>query len=253
MAGHSKWAQIKHKKAKEDAKRGKLFSKLTRSIMIAARQGGGNPETNPALANAIEKAKSYNLPQENIERAIKKATGELGAENYEQIIYEGYAPGGVAVMVEAMTDNRNRTASEIRHLFTKHNGNLGETGCVSWMFERKGVISVPKTSVDEESLFETAIEAGAEDIQDDESYFSIITDPDSFRQVKAELEKRGVPYETAQITMNPTSTVKIETVEQAKKVLRLIEALEEHDDVQEVYANFDIPESILEELEQQAS
>lgn len=252
MAGHSKWAQIKHKKAREDAKRGKLFSKLTRSIIVAARQGGGNPETNPALAAAIERARAYNLPQENIERAIKKATGELGAENYEHIIYEGYAPGGVAVMVEAMTDNRNRTASEIRHLFSKFNGNLGESGCVSWMFEKKGVISVPKDRIDEESLFEIAIEAGAEDIQDDESYFSVITDPDNFHMVKSELEQKNIYFETARITMNPTSTVRIDTVEQAKKVLRLIEALEEHDDVQEVYANFDIPESVLEEIEQQA-
>lgn len=249
MAGHSKWAQIKHKKAKEDAKRGKIFSKLTRAIMVAARQGGGNPETNPQLANAIEKAKQYNLPQENIERAIKRATGELGAENYEQIIYEGYAPGGVAVMVEAMTDNRNRTAADIRHIFSKHGGNLSESGSVAWMFEKKGVISFLKEKVNVDDLLAVALEAGAEDLQEDESFVNVITNPKDFGDVKEALENAGFQFERAEITMNPTTTVKIEDKETAKKVLRLIEALEDHDDVQEVYSNFDIEESLIEEIE----
>lgn len=248
MAGHSKWAQIKHKKAKEDAKKGKIFSKLTRAIIVAVKQGGGNPETNPQLANAIEKAKEYNLPQENIERAIKRATGEIGAENYEQIVYEGYAPGGVAVMVEAMTDNRNRTAAEIRHIFSKHGGNLSETGSVSWMFEKKGVISFLREKIDEEELLSAALEAGAEDMEEDESFVNIITSPKNFREVKEALEKAGYSYERAEITMNPTTTVKVEDRETAKKVLKLIEALEDHDDVQEVYSNFDISESLLDEI-----
>lgn len=249
MAGHSKWAQIKHKKAKEDAKRGKIFSKLTRAIIVAAKQGGGNPDTNPQLANAIEKAKQYNLPQENIERAIKKATGELGAENYEQIVYEGYGPGGVAIMVETMTDNRNRTAADIRHIFSKHGGNLSETGSVAWMFEKKGIISFLRSKIDEDELLSAALEAGAEDMEEDESFVNIITNPKSFGEVKEALEKAGYQYERAEITMNPTTTVKIEDRETARKVLRLIEALEDHDDVQEVYSNFDIEESLLEELE----
>ncbi|MCX7832476.1 MAG: YebC/PmpR family DNA-binding transcriptional regulator [Actinobacteria bacterium] len=240
---------MKHKKAKEDAKRGKIFSKLTRAIIVAAKQGGGNPETNPQLANAIEKAKQFNLPQENIERAIKKATGELGSENYEQIVYEGYAPGGVAVMVEAMTDNRNRTAADIRHIFSKHGGNLSETGSVSWMFEKKGIVSFLKEEVNEEELLMDALEAGAEDLEEDESFVNVITSPKNFNQVKEALQQKQYRFERAEITMNPTSTVKIEDKETAKKVLRLIEALEDHDDVQEVYSNFDIEESILEELE----
>lgn len=249
MAGHSKWAQIKHKKAKEDAKRGKIFSKLTRAIYVAAKQGGGNPETNSQLANAIEKAKQFNLPQENIERAIKKATGELSTENYEQIVYEGYAPGGVAVMVEAMTDNRNRTAADIRHIFSKHGGNLSETGSVSWMFEKKGIISFLKEKVNEEELLMDALEAGAEDLEEDESFVNVITSPKNFNQVKEVLKSKNYKFERAEITMTPTSTVRIEDKETAKKVIRLIEALEDHDDVQEVYSNFDIKESILDELE----
>ncbi|MCX7832245.1 MAG: YebC/PmpR family DNA-binding transcriptional regulator [Actinobacteria bacterium] len=249
MAGHSKWAQIKHKKAKEDAKRGKIFSKLTRAIIVAAKQGGGNPETNPQLANAIEKAKQFNLPQENIERAIKKATGELGSENYEQIVYEGYAPGGVAVMVETMTDNRNRTAADIRHIFSKHGGNLSETGSVSWMFEKKGIISFLKEKVNEEELLMDALEAGAEDLEEDESFVNVITSPKNFNQVKEVLKSKNYKFERAEITMTPTSTVRIEDKETAKKIIRLIEALEDHDDVQEVYSNFDIKESILDELE----
>lgn len=249
MAGHSKWAQIKHKKAKEDVKKGKIFSKLTRAIIVAAKQGGGNPETNPALANAIEKAKEYNLPQENIERAIKKATGELGAENYEEIIYEGYAPGGVAVLVEAMTDNRNRTAADVRHIFSKHGGNLSETGSVAWIFEKKGVISFLREKVNEDEILNVALEFGVEDLEEDESYLNVLTDPKSFREIKDAFDKAGLKYERAEITLNPTTTVVIEDKETARKVLRLIDALEDHDDVQEVYANFDIPESILEELE----
>ncbi len=247
MAGHSKWAQIKHKKAREDAKRGKIFSKLLRAIMVAAKQGGGNPDTNVQLARAIEKAKEYNVPQENIERAIKRGTGELsGSEQIEQIFYEGYAPGGVALIVEAMTDNRNRTAAEIRNIFSRHGGHLGETGCVSWIFERKGLISVEKSeNVDEEELFNIALEAGAEDMNIEENYYEILTTPENFKQVKEALEKKGIAFASADVTMFPKTTVKV-TDEDAKKVLRLVEALEEHDDVQEVYANFDISEEVLE-------
>lgn len=249
MAGHSKWAQIKRKKSKEDEKRGRLFSKLTKSIIVAARQGGGNPESNPALAAAIEKAKQFNLPQENIERAIKKATGELEGVNYETLVYEGYAPGGVAVMVEVATDNRNRTAAEMRHIFSKRGGNLGETGSVAWMFERKGEIVVPAGAAGEDDVLAAALEAGAEDMETGDDAYTVYTEPDSFAAVRDALVSRGLPIESAEIVMRPTTTVPVTDREQARKVLALIDDLEDHDDVQEVYANFDIPAEVLEELE----
>ncbi|MEN3202751.1 MAG: YebC/PmpR family DNA-binding transcriptional regulator [Atribacterota bacterium] len=247
MSGHSKWAQIKHKKAKTDLERGKTFSKLIRLITVAARQGGGNPETNPRLRLAIQKAKEMNMPQENIEKAIKKGTGELEGVAYEEIIYEGYGPGGVAIMVEATTDNRNRTTAEIRHLFSKHGGNLGETGCVSWVFERKGLISFEKGKVDEEEIMAVAIDAGAEDIRSTETTIDVITAPENFEEVKEAIDRRGLQYAVAQITMVPKTTVSVEG-KQAQQVLSLIEALEDHDDVQEVYANFDIADELLESL-----
>ncbi len=247
MSGHSKWAQIKHKKAKTDLERGKAFSKLIRLITVAARQGGGNPENNPRLRLAIQKAREMNMPQENIEKAIKKGTGELEGVAYEEIIYEGYGPGGVAIMVEATTDNRNRTTAEIRHLFSKHGGNLGETGCVSWVFERKGLISFEKGKVDEEEVMAVAIDAGAEDIRSTETTIDVITAPEDFEKVREAIDRSGLPYVVAQVTMVPKTTVSVEG-KQAQQVLSLIEALEDHDDVQEVYANFDIADELLESL-----
>ncbi|HIQ48985.1 MAG TPA: YebC/PmpR family DNA-binding transcriptional regulator [Aquifex aeolicus] len=248
MAGHSHWAQIKHKKAKVDAQRGKLFSKLIREIIVATRLGGPNPEFNPRLRTAIEQAKKANMPLENIERAIKKGAGELGGEQFEEVIYEGYAPGGVAVMVMATTDNRNRTTSEIRHVFTKYGGNLGSSGCVSYLFERKGYIEVPAREISEDELLEKAIEAGAEDVQPGEEIHIIYTVPEELYDVKENLEKAGVHVEKAQITWKPLSTVQITDEEIAQKVIKLLNALEDLDDVQQVIANFEIPEEIFQKI-----
>ncbi|WP_456463977.1 YebC/PmpR family DNA-binding transcriptional regulator [Persephonella sp.] len=249
MAGHSKWHNIRHKKAKQDAKRGQLFTKLLREITVAARQGGPDPEFNPRLRIAIEKAKKANMPIENIERAIKRGTGELEGVNYEEVVYEGYGPDGVAVIVECLTDNRNRTTSEVRHLFTKHGGNLGSSGCVSFLFEEKGVITVPKDSISEEELFEKAIEAGAEDIvSDDENYFEIRTEPKDLYSVKESLEKSGVNIEKAELTRIPTTTVEIKNPETAQKLIKLLDALEDSDDVQKVYSNFEMSEDMMKQL-----
>ncbi|MDQ0287288.1 YebC/PmpR family DNA-binding regulatory protein [Desulfofundulus luciae] len=239
MSGHSKWSTIKRKKAKVDAQRGKIFTRLSREIIVAARLGGGDPDANPRLKAAIQRAKEANIPNENIQRAIQKGTGELGAANYEELIYEGYGPGGVAVMLEIMTDNRNRTAGEIRHLFSRHGGNLGEAGCVSWMFSKKGVIVVEKDGLDEDELMLNALEAGAEDVKAEEDEFEIITAPEDFEQVRRALVEKGVPIAEAQVTMVPQSTVKLAGKE-AEQMMRLMEALEDHDDVQEVYANFEL-------------
>ncbi len=247
MSGHSKWAQIKHKKAKTDLAKGKAFSKLIRLITVAARQGGGNPENNPRLRLVIQKAREMNMPQENIERAIKKGTGELEGVSYEEVTYEGYGPGGVAVMVEATTDNRNRTTAEIRHIFSKYGGSLGETGCVSWIFERKGLLSFEKGKVEEDEIMAVAIEAGAEDIRATETTLDVLTAPDDFEKVKEAFDQSGLEYVVAQITMIPKTTVSLEG-KQAQQLLNLIEALEDHDDVQEVYANFDIADEVLESL-----
>ncbi len=248
MAGHSKWAQIKRKKAATDAKRGKIFTKLIREITVAARLGGGNPENNPRLRAAIAAARAENMPKENIERAIKRGTGELdGGVNYEEITYEGYGPGGVAVLIEAMTDNRNRTIAEIRRIFSRCNGNLGESGCVSWMFEKKGLIVVEKGKVEEDTLMEVALEAGAEDIKEGEREYEVITSPKDFEEVKKALADRGIEYQMAEVTMYPQTVVKLEGKE-AEQMLRLMEMLEDNDDVQRVYANFDIPEKAMEQL-----
>jgi YebC/PmpR family DNA-binding regulatory protein len=247
MSGHSKWAQIKHKKAKTDLARGKAFSKLIRLITVAARQGGGNIENNARLRLAVQKAREMNMPQENIETAIKKGTGELEGVAYEEVTYEGYGPGGVAVMVEVTTDNRNRTTAEIRHLFSRYGGSLGESGCVSWVFERQGLISFEKDKVDEEALMMVAIDAGAQDIRTTETTIDVITAPEDFEKVKKALDEQGFQYAVAQVTMVPKNTVSVEG-KQAQQVLDLIEALEEHDDVQEVYANFDIADELLESL-----
>ncbi len=250
MAGHSHWAQIKHKKAKVDAQRGKLFSKLIREITVATRLGGPNPEFNPRLRTAIEQAKKANMPLDTIERAIKKGSGELEGETFEEIIYEGYAPGGVAVMVLATTDNRNRTSSEVKHAFSKHGGSLGSSGCVSYLFERKGVIEVPVKDVSEEDLFEKAIEAGAKDLQSGSEVHLVYTVPEDLYNVKESLESMGVPVEKAQITWIPTTTVSVEDTETAKKILRLIDALDDLEDVQQVIANFEIPDSVIQNIAQ---
>jgi YebC/PmpR family DNA-binding regulatory protein len=251
MSGHSKWHSIKHKKGAADAKRGQLFSKLSRAIIVAAREGGGNPDTNIALANAIEKAKSYSMPKDNIERAIKRGTGEGSEDAFEKIVYEGYGASGVAIMVDIMTDNRNRAASDIRRIFTRMGGNMGTAGSVAWMFEKKGNIIVNKgAGVDEDTLMETVLEAGAEDMTSGDEHWEIITDVDAFRAVVEALEKGGIEVASAEVTMLPQNTVELDK-DAAKKVLRLVDALEENDDVQEVYGNFDIPDEILQELSEE--
>lgn len=244
MSGHSKWAGIKHKKAKVDAQRGRVFTKLIREITVAARVGGGDLAGNPRLRDAIDKAKSANMPQDNITRAVKKGTGELEGVTYEECVYEGYGPQGVAVLLDAVTDNRNRTTAEVRKLFSKFGGNLGEVGCVGWMFNKRGLIQVSARGVDEERLLAVALEAGAEDVRSGEQAFEIVTDPKSFDAVKTALEQASFPIEQAEITMVPQSTVRVEG-KAAEQVLRLLDELEEHDDVQHVYANFDIPEEIM--------
>jgi YebC/PmpR family DNA-binding regulatory protein len=251
MAGHSKWHNIRHKKAKMDAKRGQIFTKLIREITVAARQGGGDPEFNPRLRMAIEKAKQHNMPAENIERAIKKGTGELEGVQYEEVVYEGYGPEGVAIIVECLTDNRNRTTGEIRHIFSKHGGNLGTSGCVSFMFEDKGVILVPKEGIDEDTIFEKAIEAGAEDvIMDDDNFYEIRTSPTELYQVKENLEKEGIKIEKAELTKIPTTTVEVSNQETAEKLMKLLEALEDQDDVQKVYSNFEMSDEMMSKLAQ---
>jgi YebC/PmpR family DNA-binding regulatory protein len=247
MSGHSKWSTIKHKKGREDAKRGKIFSKLSRFITVAAREGGGDPGMNATLAAAVEKAKSYNLPADNIERAIKRGTGEIEGAHYEQMEYEGYGPDGVAVLVEVMTDNRNRAAAEMRRVFTKHNGKLGTSGSVAWMFDRKGIVLIPKSAGDEETLLDAAMEAGAEDMVMEDHHYEIKTEPTQLAKVREALEAGGLPVDSAELTMLPKTGQRLDKQE-AKRVIRFVEALEELDDVQEVYSNFDIPDEIMEEL-----
>lgn len=244
MSGHSKWSSIKHKKAAADAKRGKVFTRLIKEISIAARLGGGNPEHNPRLRTAIAEAKANNMPSSNIERAIKKGTGELEGVSYEEATYEGYGPGGVAILVEVITDNKNRTTGEIRKIFSKGNGNLGEQGCVGWMFDARGIVTVDAGKVSEDKLMEVALDAGAEDIQQDEDGFQVLCDPTGYHAVKEALEAADIPVLSARLDKIPQNTVAVEGKE-AAQVLRLAEALEEHDDVQNVYANFDIDEDAL--------
>ncbi|CAG0981629.1 putative transcriptional regulatory protein [Geobacteraceae bacterium] len=246
MSGHNKWSTIKHKKGAADAKRGKTFTKIIKEITVAAKLGGGDPAGNPRLRAAVDKAKSENMPKDNIERAIKKGTGELEGVSYEEIVYEGYGPGGVAVLVECMTDNRNRTVSDVRSTFTKCNGNMGETGCVSWMFDKKGLIVVSK-DVDFEKLFEVALEAGAEDVADEEEQFEVLTDPTTFIEVREVLEKAGFAHESAEVTMIPQTMVKLDG-KNAENMLKLMDRLEDNDDVQNVYANFDISTEEMEKL-----
>jgi len=247
MSGHSKWSSIKRQKGATDAKRGQVFTKLIKEITVAARMGGGDPEGNARLRTAIAAAKADNMPKDNIERAIKKGTGELEGVAYEELVYEGYGPGGAAILIEAMTDNRNRTSAEIRNIFSKSSGNLGETGCVAWMFDKKGYLVVEKGAVDEEQLMELALDAGAEDIQEGEKEFDVVTDPGAFDAVKEALDGAGIQYLLAEVTMHPQSVVQLEG-KNAEQMLRLMEQLEDQDDVQKVYANFDIPEGVMEQL-----
>jgi YebC/PmpR family DNA-binding regulatory protein len=248
MSGHSKWSSIKHKKGAADAKRGKLFSKLSRAIIVAARTGGPDPGANATLAAAIQKARDSSMPKDNIERAVARGAGAAvdGDAGYETVAYEGYGPGGVAVFVETLTDNRNRTASEVRHLFAKHDGNLGTSGAVAWLFERKGAVLVPAGEVDEEDVVLAAADGGAEDVALEGSSFQVTCAPDDLAAVRDALAAGGIPYESAELTMLPRTTVAIGDEATATKLLRLLDALDDNDDVQAVYANFDIPEGILE-------
>jgi YebC/PmpR family DNA-binding regulatory protein len=247
MSGHSKWASIKHKKGAVDAKRGKVFTKLIKEITVATRMGGKDPEANARLRAAIAAAKAENMPKENIERGIKKGTGELEGSTYEEATYEGYGPGGVAVLVEVLTDNRNRAVAEVRHLFERHGGSLGAAGCVAWMFSQKGLIVLPKDQTDEEKLFEVALEAGAEDIKEEEKEFEVITEPSLFEQVKTAIERTGLTCALAEITMIPQTTTILEG-KNAQQMLTLMELLEDNDDVNHVYANFDIPDEVMEAI-----
>ena len=247
MSGHSKWSSIKHKKGAADAKRGKLFSKLTRAIIVAAKEGGPDPAANLALQNAIEKAKANSMPKDNIDRAVAKGAGtDSDSAAYETVVYEGYGAAGVAVIVETLTDNRNRTASDVRHTFAKNDGNLGTTGAVAWLFERRGIVLVDAEGVDEDELVLAAAEGGADDVSLDGSTFQVLTAADALAAVRETVAAAGFQIESAELTMLPKTTVDVEDENEAKKVLRLIDQLEDNDDVQEVYANFDIPERVLE-------
>ena len=244
MSGHSKWSTIKHKKAAKDARRGKVFTKLIKEITVAARMGGGDINANPRLRTAVLTARSNSMPHENIERAIKKGTGELEGVSYEEVQYEGYGPGGAAIIAQVLTDNKNRTVSEIRRLFTKHGGNLGETGCVSWMFDKKGLLAVEKSQVDEERLMEIVLDAGAEDVRDEDDLFEIVTLPEAFEKVKERLDKEKIAVASAQVTLVPKNTVDVEE-KHVEQILKLTEELEDHDDVQSVSANFNIPTELM--------
>lgn len=249
MSGHSKWANIKHRKAKQDAQKGKIFTKMGKEIIVAVKQGGGgDPDANARLKTVIQKARSYNMPMENITRVIQKATGDLAGVNYEELVYEGYGPGGTAVMIEIMTDNRNRTAGDIRHLFSKHGGNLGETGCVSWMFNKVGVITFDKESlnVDADEIMMVALEAGAEDMKEDEESIEIICTPEDVEEVEKSIRDANYVPIMVEVTMLPQNTIHLDG-DDASKMLKLMDALEEHDDVQEVYSNFDIDDEIIDD------
>ena len=247
MSGHSKWSSIKHKKGAADAKRGKLFSKLSRGIIVAAKEGGGDPANNLSLQNAIEKAKSYSMPKDNIDRAIAKGSGaDADAESFETIVYEGYGPEGVAVIVEALTDNRNRTAADVRHTFAKNGGNLGATGAVAWQFERRGVVVVAAEGVDEDELLLVAADGGAEDVARDGDVFQVTSPPEELTAVREAIEAAGLTVDSSELQLVPKTTVSVDDEAKARQVMRLIDELEDNDDVQDVYANFDIPEPVLE-------
>jgi YebC/PmpR family DNA-binding regulatory protein len=247
VSGHSKWATIKHKTGKTDAARGKLFSKLSRAITVAAREGGADPAMNISLANAIEKAKAESMPKDNIERAVQRGAGAGDGESYESIVYEGYGPAGVAIIVEVLTDNRNRSAAEVRNIFSKHGGQLAQPGAVAWVFERRGSIVVDGTKYGEDDVMAAAIDAGADDVVQDGEQFQVLTEPSDFAAVRDALAAAGIAFENADLTMIPKNTVKLEEND-ARKTMKIMDALEDSDDVQEVYANFDIPEDVLEAL-----
>ena len=249
MSGHSKWASIKHKKGAIDAKRGKLFTKLIREITVAAREGGGNPDANPRLRLAVQKAKEANMPADNIDRGIKKGTGELEGVTFESAAFEGYAPGGVAVIVEVLTDNKNRTTSEIRNIFSKRGGNMAGAGSVAFQFVKKGVFMVSKKSADEDELLGVALDAGAEDLTFDEDFFQITCAPQDFDKVRTGLKAKKVAVESGELSMVPNNTIKVEDLDTAQKILGLVEELEDHDDVQNVYTNFDIPDDVIDKIE----
>jgi YebC/PmpR family DNA-binding regulatory protein len=245
MSGHSHWSGIKFKKAALDAKRGKIWSKLARAIIVAAKAGGGDPSANLTLRYAIDKAKASNMPKDTIEKAIKKGTGELGATSFEQILYEGYGPGGVAVMVDVLTDNRNRTAPEIHRIFERHNGSMGKGGCVNWMFGKKGLITVSAEKIDEDSLMEIALGAGADDMTNTGEVYEITCEPAAYEALKQTLQEKEIPTEMAEISMVPQNTIEIKDKELARKIISLMDAFEDHDDVQNTYANFDIPDELM--------
>ena len=247
MSGHSKWASIKRKKSKTDAQRGKLFTRLIREIAVAARLGGGDPDSNSRLKSAISHARASNMPMDNIERAIKRGTGELPGVHYEEVQYEGYGQSGVAIIVDVMTDNRNRTTSELRHIFTKHGGSLGTPGCVGWIFEMKGVIEVPKEKADEDTLIAVGLDAGCEDVRSGDGSYELICEPDALESAKNELTSKQIEWEHAEIQRLPKNFVKVEG-KQALQVLKLVEELEEQDDVQSVHSNFDIPDELIAEI-----
>ncbi len=245
MSGHSKWSTIKHKKGAADAKRGKLFTKLIKEITVAARMGGGDINANPRLRTAVAAAKAENMPKDNIERGIKKGTGELEGVSYEESTYEGYGPGGAAVLVESLTDNKNRAVADIRHIFAKRGGNLGENGCVAWMFDKKGYINIEKSATDEEALMEVALDAGAEDVREDGDNFEVITAPEDFEAVREAIENAAIAYIEAEVTMLPQTVTKLEGKD-AEKMILMMEALDDCDDVQKVYTNADIPDDMVE-------
>lgn len=247
MSGHSKWHNIKIRKSKMDAQRGRVFSQITREIIVAARQGGGNEATNARLKKAIQKAREVNMPQDNIKKAIQRGTGELPGVTYEEYTYEGYGPGGTAIMLEVMTDNRQRTVADIRHIFSRNNANLGESGCVSWMFKKRGLVIIEKETIDEDTIITYALEAGADDVKSLDSTYEVETSPENLEKVKKFLTENKVNLSSAEITMVPQSTVKLEG-KSATQVLKLMEALEEQDDIQNIYANFDIPDEAIEEV-----
>jgi len=247
MSGHSKWANIKHKKAAVDAKRGKVFTKLIRELTVAAKHGGGDIESNPRLRTAISTAKNANMPNDTIERAVKRGTQEVGGDDFHELMYEGYGPGGSAVLVQTLTDNKNRTVADVRRIFTKHGGSLGENGCVAWMFHMKGRIGFDKANIDEDQIFEIALEAGADDVVTEDDELVVVTPPESFEEVKSAIEGKSISFDSAIVTMIPENSVKIDGKE-AEHMLRLMEALEDSDDVQNVYSNFDVPEELIESM-----
>jgi YebC/PmpR family DNA-binding regulatory protein len=249
MSGHSHWAGIKYKKAVVDAKRGKTWSKISRMIIVAAKNGGGDPSSNLALRYAIDKAKAANMPKDTIEKAIKRGTGELGAVDFKEVLYEGYGPAGVAIMVEALTDNHNRTTPEIKRIFEKHAGSMGATGCVSWMFNKKGLITVSAQEADEEQLMEIALNAGADDMDNTGEVYEITCDPAAYEKLTAALKEKEIPTQVAEISMVPQSAVQVTDEATAKKIIALMEGFEDHDDVQNAYANFDIPDEIVSKLQ----